>query len=401
MSGQEDNLLIKREAVKSEQDFNSMFENLPVPLYIRKLDGAIIEANEALRNLSGYCINELRARRITDLVPPRMRAEAECYIRSNSTEDKGSCQLLLLNKKGHEIPVEISIAKTEDGILAVLNDITERRNSENEFRKILEEMAYNRDLVEESAAQVARSNQQLEQSENELREINASKDKFFSIIAHDLKSPFTALLGFSEFIAEQSDDLSPEEIKEFGKQIYVSAKSLFNLLENLLNWSRIQTGRMEFQPSDFTFNSVLNEIKNLYGMNLSRKSIKLIDKISEPFEIYADKNMINTVIRNLVSNAVKFTPQGGTIEIDSRVRDDGFLVVSVLDSGIGIEEKDLGKLFRIDVHHTTEGTDHEKGTGLGLILCKELIEKNGGKIWVASNPGKGTSFSFSIPLAAK
>lgn len=230
----------------------------------------------------------------------------------------------------------------------------------------------------------------------ELKELNASKDKFFSIIAHDLKSPFTALLGYSEIIQSDYDTMDGSELREFTKNMHEVANSVYNLLENLLEWSRIQTGNKEYKPEKVELNEIVNNIFMLFEHLAISKKIELIKNFDLDITVEADKNMVNTVFRNLLSNAIKFTKVNGQIKISAeKIKDE--VVVSVADSGIGMSEDDLNKLFRIDIHHTTIGTGQEKGTGLGLILCKELIEKNKGQIKVASKQNEGTTFTFNLP----
>ena len=241
-----------------------------------------------------------------------------------------------------------------------------------------------------------RNEEQLKKYSNELKELIASKDKFFSIIAHDLKSPFNALIGYSEMIAQEHKEMAADELGVFAENMYFVAKKTYNLLENLLEWSRIQTGRMSFNPEPLALFQIAQQVVDIFVVNAKKKGIILRNRISPEFEVVADSNMIFTVMRNLTSNAIKFTSEGDEVTITAE--DEGmFIRCSVKDTGLGITEEDQQKLFRIDIHHSEIGTDQEKGTGLGLLLCKELIEKNGGTIWVESTPGKGSEFFFSIP----
>jgi signal transduction histidine kinase len=198
-------------------------------------------------------------------------------------------------------------------------------------------------------------------------------------------------------LAKMFEDFSPEELKEFLDEMNKSAKKLNSLLENLLQWSRSQTGRLQFNPDSFDLRDIVENSIMLLKMNADKKSIDLVSEVDDGSMVYADINMVDTVLRNLISNAIKFTPEEGRITISDRI-DGGFRIVSVSDNGMGISSEDIEKLFRIDVHHTTIGTSKEKGTGLGLILCKEFIEKNGGEISVESELGEGTTFHFSLPL---
>lgn len=241
---------------------------------------------------------------------------------------------------------------------------------------------------------------ELRLSEQQLRELNATKDKFFSIIAHDLKNPIGAFKNVLELLYESFEDFSKEELIEFIEPLKDSAKQLFALLENLLLWSRAQTGRIETNPEIFDISELIKQNINLLKLQAENKNIEILNVSLEKIEVFADPNMITTVLRNLISNAIKFTPNGGKIYLFVS-KSDTNAIVCVEDTGIGMSPNDQEKLFRIDIHHTSLGTNQEKGTGLGLIICKEFIERNGGKIWVESQEGKGTKFFFSVPLPTK
>lgn len=234
--------------------------------------------------------------------------------------------------------------------------------------------------------------------EKELKEANKTKDKFFSLIAHDLKSPFTGLLGFSEYLYTELDDLSADEIRLFATNINRTAGRLYNLIENLLQWSRIQTKRMQYEPEDFLLLEMVYTILEIQAPNAEKKKITIDNRVGAGSMVHADRNMIETILRNLVSNALKFTEQGGSIEIYSEKRED-WLFVSVKDTGIGISPELLTKIFTVDEPTTREGTSHERGTGLGLILCKEFTELHGGRLIVESEEGEGSIFTFSVKLA--
>ncbi len=236
----------------------------------------------------------------------------------------------------------------------------------------------------------------LKRAQEDLLEANATKDKFFSIIAHDLKNPFNALIGLSKLLLNNYDGFNDVKRKDFVQMIHRSSEQGFKLLENLLDWSRMQTGKMEWQPHEIDLNIYAFENISLLNAAAENKNIRLSSLIAKDTMVYADANMIRMVIRNLLSNAIKFTPEGGEVTISSR-QTDGYEEVTVSDTGIGMSEEDIGKLFRIDVHHSSPGTADEQGTGLGLILCKEFVEKNGGKIWVKSEVGKWSEFKFSAP----
>jgi signal transduction histidine kinase len=231
---------------------------------------------------------------------------------------------------------------------------------------------------------------------DELEDLNATKDKFFSIIGHDLKGPLNSLTSFSGLLMNHTSSLSTEEIQMLAKDLDKSLKNLFALLENLLQWSRSQTGNIEFKTEEFDLTKVLNENKKLLEKQAENKNISMEVKNTKPINAKADPNSISTVIRNLLSNAIKFTDEDGQIKMGVIEEKDRY-VIKIADNGVGMPKEVANKIFRIDTKHSTQGTAKEKGTGLGLILCKEFVEKNGGEIWVKSEEGKGTIFSFSIP----
>lgn len=255
-------------------------------------------------------------------------------------------------------------------------------------------------LLVDKNKQLEEMNEKLRISEKELLTINATKDKFFSIIAHDLKNPFNALLSFSEMLHNNLRVFKKDEIKAYVEIIHKATNNLFRLLENLLQWSSTQTGEIEYRPEQFDLNSLTMNIIQIMGIHAEKKGISIINSLPENATAYGDKNLISTVIRNLISNAVKFTRESGQIRIEGIVKKDE-IEIAVIDNGIGINKVDIDKLFRLDCNVTTIGTSEERGSGLGLILCKEFVEKNGGRIWVESEIDIGSSFKFTIPKDKK
>ncbi|MBK6682708.1 MAG: response regulator [Ignavibacteriales bacterium] len=238
--------------------------------------------------------------------------------------------------------------------------------------------------------------EKLKKYSEELEVLNATKDKFFSILAHDLKSPFNAFIGITDILAEDIDILDKEQIKSFVLDINRSAHSQFKLLENLLAWAQMQRGLMKFEPIELEINTVINDVFQLYLDNAMEKDLKLINETPLGKTIKADHNMLYLLLRNLVYNAIKFTNPGGEIRVGENATS-GFSEIYVADNGVGINPSSLSKMFRIESQSTTLGTAHEKGTGLGLVLCKDMVEKNGGTIRVSSEVGVGTTFYFTIP----
>ncbi len=275
------------------------------------------------------------------------------------------------------------------------------------LRRMHRQLQHHNTQLQHQKAQLQHQKTQLQQEiaerkrvEDALREANATKDTFFSIIAHDLRSPFTALLGSADLAIISFESPNQEELKNHIVQIKTSAEAVYALLRNLLTWSCIQRGVMDYQPINFLLCRLIEEVCYVLASSAKHKQIVLDAHIPEAMMGYADPNMVNTVMRNLVSNALKFTFPGGSIAISAQQRETA-VDISVSDTGMGIPEDMLPNVFRVDVKTTTIGTNGERGTGLGLPLCKDLIEKNGGTIRVTSTPGQGTIFILTIPSPSK
>jgi PAS domain S-box-containing protein len=238
----------------------------------------------------------------------------------------------------------------------------------------------------------------LKESELRLRQLNATKDKFFSIIAHDLRSPFASILGFCELLTEEVQNENCEGIKEYAKIISDSSNRALNLLQNLLEWSRTQTGAINYSPSNFEIADLIDEVVCFLSDSAHQKSLTITKKDCPSLNILADRDMIAAVLRNLISNSIKFTNPGGRIEISLQKFPEELRII-ISDDGVGIDKKNLENLFRIEKSYSTIGTANEHGTGLGLILCKEFIDIHGGTIWVESEKGEGSKFIFNIPIS--
>jgi signal transduction histidine kinase len=237
-----------------------------------------------------------------------------------------------------------------------------------------------------------------EESEKNMKQLNVDKDRFMAILAHDLKSPFNALLGFSEELKDNVRTLSIDQIESYVTNINSSAQNSFNLLEDLLIWARLQQGQMPYRPQKLNFIEIYRNVSAVLKSNADAKNISVNCFTSDDISVYADPDMLKTILRNLLSNAIKFTNKGGTINISATLTFSNTTIV-ISDNGIGILPDDLTKLFDISKIYTTRGTEKEKGTGLGLVLCKELVVRHGGKIWVESQPGIGSDVKFILPIA--
>lgn len=254
-------------------------------------------------------------------------------------------------------------------------------------------LSYSRDITE-----VIKIQQELEESEKNLKLIDAEKDKFFSIIAHDLRSPFNGFLGLTDLLMNDLSSMTSQEIELFASKMNKSAYSFFSLLENLLEWSQMQNGLIKFNPTAINLNDEISFILNTMEESFKGKSIMVSKNILFETTILGDKHMLNAVFRNLISNAFKFTPFGGSIEILSRVSTENNLEISIKDSGIGMSEKIIQSLFSLSEKINRKGTDNEESSGLGLLLVKEYLDKHNGKISVFSQEGVGSTFIVTLPL---
>jgi signal transduction histidine kinase len=268
---------------------------------------------------------------------------------------------------------EARIVKShKNEVLMLLRDVTNQKQNETQILKIAED----------------------------LKQINDTKDKFVSIIAHDVRTPIVALIGYAEILSNDIEELQKAEIKEFASSIVDISKQTIGLLTNLLEWSRLQTGRIEFHPTKVNAFNIAENTLALLTSNAEQKNISIINKLGIETTVFADENMMQSIFNNLVTNAIKFTNKNGQIVVtSSRLQD--MVRFSVKDNGVGMDEAQKAMLFEMNKSFTTPGTTNEKGSGLGMILCKDFIEKHGGEIWVESNSGFGSEFFFTIPAVVK
>ncbi len=345
---------------------DTLFENMSDGVIVIDKEDRIIEINPQAKNL--FLITDSVGHSFKD----KFAAYPEISSFINST-DSGSTELSL-NISDCSIWLDVRVTaiinsdKKKSGKLIVLRDITQKKNSELE----------------------------LAESERKYRDLNDVKDKFLRIISHDLKSPFQGLLGLSKLLAEDIESLSKDEIKEFSYELNQSIQSQYRLLDDLLSLSKVQSEKIRMYKKPIQVSSEIKNLFELYGMLAQSKQIQQVNNITDDITINADPDMFRLMLRNLISNALKFTQQGGTVAI-SLVQIDNKETFIVEDTGVGIAEQDIPKLFRLDNNFTTKGTRDEKGTGFGLIFCKEVIEKHDGKIWLESEVGKGSKFYFSFP----
>ncbi len=296
----------------------------------------------------------------------------------------------------------------ENNLIENYNKLEQNNNELKELKELYEnrseELFLNRELLEEQAFSINLLNQQLIDKEEMIIESNKQlenaliqRDKFFSIIAHDLRGPLSSFLGMTKMINEQSDQFTKEELVEISGLIHKNAETLYSLIENLLNWSRLQRNEVLVEPQFINVKVSTDVAISIYKESMKKKGIDLIDKVQSNHFIYADLHMFDSVLRNLISNAVKFTPKNGRIYIESYEVDNNYIGISVTDNGIGMSEELVSKLFKIDEKTSRNGTEGEPSTGLGLVLCKELIERNEGALNVTSSEGIGSKFEIILP----
>jgi PAS domain S-box-containing protein len=362
---------------KSEEKFRKIFESSGIGIATLAPDGHFTKVNSSFCDILGYNETELVGMNFRNITHPgdiEKSIDLTKELLKNESLEGVSIEKRYLHKSRQIVWALTTISLIRDQnnkvqfFIAQVQDITKRKKFEEQLIKYTEE----------------------------LKLLNAAKDKFFSIISHDLRSPFNSLLGLTEYISQSYDEMTPQDIKSSISSIYNSSKQVYGLILNLLEWSMIQSGRVTVDKSVINLKELGNEIKNLYEETAKQKQLKLSININEEIFVYADKYMIDTIIRNFVSNSIKFTNPGGNIIVKGIINGDN-AEVSVTDTGIGINTENQKNLFRIDEQFRRDGTANEKGTGLGLILCKEFIEKNNGVLWVESEEGKGSRFSFTVP----
>jgi len=356
--------------------FRTLIENQNAGLGIIDEYNRFTFANKACGELFHCNSDELIGQSMNDFLSPSNKAKMEIENEKRRTGLSGSFHLQIRLKNGQKRHVIVSATPYQEkssfkGSFIIFRDITSEKLAEKRLR----------------------------QSESQLRHLNATKDKMFSIIAHDLKNPFGSIMGFSNLILKKLKEKDIENSTKYTEIIHDASFNGFKLLENLLTWTKAQSGTLKYSPDIISITHLVEHNISVCHSNAEAKSIHLYSKIKDNFLVYIDEDMINTVLRNLINNAIKFTPNGKDVFLEAGFYNSDWVSVSVIDEGIGIAPADTKKLFKTNHNFTTKGTNGEEGTGLGLLLCKEFVEKNQGKIWVESAPGQGSRFSFSIPVA--
>lgn len=368
---------------QSEEKYRSLFENSVQAMFQSSAGGKLLNANKALLKLLGYgSLEELSAINVIDLyVNPETRDEIR-----QALETKGylsNVELQLKRKNGQAITVlEHSRAlKDESGNVVayegILEDITARKALEQKLSQYLGA---------------------LESSQKELADLNSEKDKLISVISHDLRSPFSSILGFCEILTTEDETLTKEERMQFLSYVKEAAKDQLSLVNRLLDWSRLESGRVRMEIKDLDLGAVATRsIHTLLGL-AKQKKVELVSRLPEGLVIRGDEELLRQVFENLIGNALKFTPEEGSITIEIAARAEDRIGISIRDTGIGVPEADLPRMFRVEEKYTRKGLSGEKGTGLGLPVCAEIMQKHSGTITVESAVGTGTTFTLTFPI---
>lgn len=365
-----DNVEQKKCIEKAESNYKQFLNNIPIGIYRTTIEGKLVFANKQLLKIFNYT----NKKEIKDV--------AETFVDKNYRKQK-------LEKwiAEEEYSDEFEIKTSDDRIVYVRDagHLVKENGKPVYFDGALQDITEKKIL------------------EKKLNELNTSKNKFFSILSHDLKGSFGQFIGATDLILDEINNFDKKQIENIVQLLNEQAERSYKLLENLLDWSKSQEGILKFKPEPINISILIKEIIEYYNQTAKKKSINLSAKIKESLMVYADKYMLSTVLRNLISNAIKFTPHGGDVVVaanelfDSENYGNKILEISVKDTGVGIAKERIDHLFNMEGNYSTKGTGGEMGTGLGLILCKEFIEKHGGKIWVESEAGKGSNFKFTIP----
>lgn len=415
---QSESLGEQNKTLESERNLlRTLIDNMPDYIYIKDKESRFLTVNRRLLEVMNFkSLDDIVGKTDFDSTPSREAAEV--YFQDEQkifTTGKPIINKEEIGFDEHKRERVISTTKVPfrdaDGIIAGIvgigRDITKQKRAEEQLREQAQNLQEVNVILEErqekiqiQSEELNRQAQMLKKNNVQLEQLNATKNKFFSIIAHDLKNPFQAIFGFSELLQRNFNDFDDPQKMELLGMIKTSSESAYNLLENLLQWARTQTDRIKYNPANLDIGELIEQNIVLSQPNAENKHITLVSQIRYKKPAFADKNMINLVIRNLVSNAIKFTKSGGivTVQCDKAEKDDKMLAVSIADTGIGISADNIKKLFHIDEYFSTTGTSGESGTGLGLIICKEFVEKNRGTISIHSEPSVGTTFTFTLPL---
>ncbi len=368
--------------IESEEQIRLLLDSTAEAIFATDVNGICFMANQACAKILGYD-------GIDSFIKKNMHNLIHHSHRDGSSYPIESCEILLAVKTNSKLHRDEDVFWKSDGTAL---EVEYWSHPIHKADKIIGAVVTFIDITDRIKAQ-----QKIHQYNEELKSLNASKDKFFSVVAHDLRSPFHGLLGLSEIIVDEFDFLEKPDLKEYMANIHKTIKNVYRLIENLLEWSRLQSGKMTFSPAKLNLYKSIEAVQNVLIGVSSLKDITIINNTSKDIFVYADEKMLRSVLQNLITNSIKFSNPNSEIKI-SAASDKEIVTVSVNDKGIGMDEDTLSKIFSLDHSITTPGTAQEKGTGLGLILCREMIEKHSGTIWAESIKGEGSQFHFTLHL---
>jgi PAS domain S-box-containing protein len=359
--------------VESEEKYRTLVENANIGILIIKSD-RVVFSNSFFARLTGYNRETLEGKIFSDLLNQGDFEKAKGLLKTALTNDEipEYIESTITTREGDIIYVDMNILtmhlQKEPALLVIINDISKKKSAEREREELI----------------------------IQLNEILGIKDRFISVLAHDLKGPLGSYFEFMEFFEENYDEMSDDEKKDVINSIKVSSKNNYDLLLNLLNWARLQNDNMPFNPEILSIMEIANETTEFYRVEAERKKVKIISNISPKLYAFGDSQMIHIIMRNLVANAIKFSYEGGRIRIFAS-ESHGFVEIQVADSGRGIRSDLLANIFDLDIYSRGKAGSGKMSTGLGLILCRDMVEKNNGQISVESIEGKGTTITFTLP----
>ncbi len=371
-------VLADRQLRLNERKYKALFMQAGDAAFVMKRD-RFIDCNERAEKLFRLSRLEMIEKHPWEVSPEfqpdgsRSREKAELLMDRVLEGETQHFEWMHITGTGEPLDVEVtlSIVDQEQEIFhAVLRDISKRKKAEKDLKDALEQ----------------------------LKEAMAMKDKVFAIIGHDLRTPFGAIMGISELALQSFREMDESQVRSYLEIIHDTSHQTFNLLNNLLEWSKVQTGHIQLRPQYFDLNRLVREVVNLFSSSFEKKGQELLIRVPEGFEMVADPQMVQTILRNLLSNAIKYTPAEGRITIDARLAGP-HVEISVTDTGTGMSKEETGRLFREGMNESKSGTDMEKGTGLGLLLCHEFATLQNGEISVSSRPGEGSTFMIRLPAA--
>ena len=396
---------------KTEKFFDRILKNNnAIKLLVDIETNKIVNSNEAAQKFYGYPEDELHGKLIFDInVLKEEEVQAEYkrakeygrdYFESKQKTSTGeiksvivrSVALTIRDKNYFYLIIHELKKETEKKTDTQKNPPVFSLFSSKEDKLLDEDLT----LLEQNAKDLVSLSNKLAESEEKLKKLNASKDRFFSIISHDLKNSFFSIMGLSKILADPDNNDPPEKKLETAQMLHSSSKKLYSFLENLLSWARVQRGEIVFEPGTHNLFEIADEVTNIFKPKAEQGEITLINNIDKTITVFCDQNMVKTILRNFVSNAINFTKSQGVVKINAKKTEEN-IEISVRDTGVGISEENIEKLLKIDKKYIGTNVQGEKGTGLGLILCKEFVENHGGKIWIKSKLGEGSEFTFTLP----